>query len=588
MARMALIDAGSDSAERTTGVTLQDVKWFDINSDVNQGEVYTEIYLEDDKKLRYEIYSKNEKEQSVFCQGKGSFTQTNMVDYLDINNIKENCDHDSIDSNEYYKILETAEVDIRLFSGIKKLYMGEKIVLAKVELPTNESEQMNQYILHPKLIDSALLSVIGLTLHHDKSNGIITMRKPVGKALEELEIISACVGEMWIYIRLHEDSDNSIHGSTQKVDIVLCDDEGKICVKLNNYTYTLSEEYQVKLSEYVNELNTALQSQNKHYVRLNDDINHGSKENILMIPEWKKISIKNKEIELYNGNILIAGGTEEVRTEFLRSCPNGKIWNVKNDEYSIDEIADSLEVYGELDHIVWIDPLNETKSAICEDIVKEQEFGVLFLFKMVKALNKLGYDDKELELTFITCKSLPVVDDDVVNPTHTGVHGLVGSVAKEFPNWNVRLVDFGTTLNWPISSMFSIPPDNEGNTVAHRGNDWYTMKLVDYETNPLTVSQNTIYRKGGVYVVIGGAGGIGEIWSEYMIRNFQAKIIWIGRSKRGKEIDGKIKRLNLLGPAPYYISADATNLDSMKSAYKDIKKIYPFVNGIVHSAVGNA
>ncbi|MGN8844761.1 SDR family NAD(P)-dependent oxidoreductase [Niallia sp. HCP3S3_B10] len=582
MARMALIDAGSDFVEETAGITLQDIKWFDNNSDVNQGEVYTEVYLEDDKTLAYEIYSKNEKEQSVYCQGKGSFTQKNVVDYLDIKNIKENCDRGILNSNEYYRILEAAEIDNSRFSGIKKLYMGEKIVLAKVEMSTNESEPMNLYMLHPKLIDSALQSVIGLTLHHNKSHDIITVRKPVGKALKELEIISAYVSKMWIYISLHEDSHNSILESPQKVDIVLCDDEGKICVKLNNYTYTLSEEYQVKTSDDENKINIASMSRNKHYARLNE-----SKENVIMIPRWNEILMETKGGLPYNRDILITGGTEEVRTEFLRSCPKGAIWNIGSGEYSIDEMVDSLIVYENLNHIVWIDPLHETKSVIDEEIVKEQEFGVLFLFKMIKALHKLGYADKELELTFITYKSLPVLEDDVVNPTHTGVHGLVGSVAKEFPNWSVRLIDLGTTQNWPISRILSIPPNIEGNAVASRGNKWYTMELVDYrETIHPTVSQNTIYRKGGVYVVIGGAGGIGELWSEYMIRNFQAKIIWIGRSKKNKEIDEKIKRLSLIGQEPYYLSADATNLDSMKSVYKEIKKKYPFVNGMVHSAVG--
>ncbi|MDK2598870.1 KR domain-containing protein [Bacillus stercoris] len=58
---------------------------------------------------------------------------------------------------------------------------------------------------------------------------------------------------------------------------------------------------------------------------------------------------------------------------------------------------------------------------------------------------------------------------------------------------------------------------------------------------------HTKYKHGGVYVVIGGAGGIGEAWSEYMIRTYQAQIVWIGRRKKDAAIQSKLDRLALLG-----------------------------------------
>lgn len=82
----------------------------------------------------------------------------------------------------------------------------------------------------------------------------------------------------------------------------------------------------------------------------------------------------------------------------------------------------------------------------------------------------------------------------------------------------------------------------------------------------------TLYQTGGVYAVIGGAGYLGEAWSEYMIRRYKARIIWIGRSTLNDSIQAKLDRLSAFGPAPEYVSADAADSASLERAYQFIKE----------------
>ena len=91
-------------------------------------------------------------------------------------------------------------------------------------------------------------------------------------------------------------------------------------------------------------------------------------------------------------------------------------------------------------------------------------------------------------------------------------------------------------------------------------------------------------RRGGVYVVIGGAGGIGEVWSEHMIRAYQAQIVWIGRRPLDAAIRSKLDRLAKLGPAPLYIEVDATDRWALERAYARIKQAHAQVHGVIHSA----
>ncbi len=96
---------------------------------------------------------------------------------------------------------------------------------------------------------------------------------------------------------------------------------------------------------------------------------------------------------------------------------------------------------------------------------------------------------------------------------------------------------------------------------------------------------NSVFQNGGVYVVIGGAGGVGEVFSEYLIRTYQAHVIWLGRRVRNGDIDAKVARMAAFGPAPEYIQADAANLESLQSAYHAIKARHARINGLVHSAI---
>jgi len=86
-------------------------------------------------------------------------------------------------------------------------------------------------------------------------------------------------------------------------------------------------------------------------------------------------------------------------------------------------------------------------------------------------------------------------------------------------------------------------------------------------------------------VVIGGAGGIGEAFSEYLIRKYGARMIWIGRREKDVEIEAKIRRLGEVGEVPMYIAADARDYEALRGAYEEIKRKYERIHGVVHSAL---
>jgi polyketide synthase PksM len=101
----------------------------------------------------------------------------------------------------------------------------------------------------------------------------------------------------------------------------------------------------------------------------------------------------------------------------------------------------------------------------------------------------------------------------------------------------------------------------------------------------VTSAAQPSYRHGGVYVVIGGAGGIGEVLSEHLIRHYNARVIWIGRRKLNAEIVARQARMSEFGQPPQYIRADATSYEELLRAYHQIKENHPRIHGVIHSAI---
>jgi NAD(P)-dependent dehydrogenase (short-subunit alcohol dehydrogenase family) len=306
----------------------------------------------------------------------------------------------------------------------------------------------------------------------------------------------------------------------------------------------------------------------------------------MLIPVWDTVPIeKGQTFPSPGAQVVIVGGTNDKdnRSAIHQHYPKAHVLEIQPGD-TIDTIAKKLEAHGFIDHILWIAPHNIMESLAGDALIEEQNQGVLQCFRMIKALLGLGYGTRDLGWSVLTIQTQPIRENDGVNPTHASLYGLIGSMAKEYSNWKIRLIDLEANCDWPLADIFTLPTDPQGNARVYRGQQWHRQQLIPFHCPPPPADKK-LYRSGGVYVVIGGAGGIGQAWSEYMIRTYQARIIWIGRRQKGAAIQAKLDRLAALGPAPLYIAADAADKQALKQAYEEIKQQYSQINGVIHSAI---
>jgi len=300
----------------------------------------------------------------------------------------------------------------------------------------------------------------------------------------------------------------------------------------------------------------------------------------LLASLWRPVINSNNAGVLPNHDdgMLIIGGSLQ-QQQAIRSVYAAAQAIAIDPAVTIESLSHQLQLLGNLDHIIWIAPEPDSASGL----VEQQNSGLLHVFKLVKALLAQSYGNRDLNWTVITCRTQAVFNQDALDPAHAGVHGFAGALAKEYPRWSIRALDMESHLDWPVRELMSLPADRQGDVLACRNGQWFKRFLSPVEQLP---ESTPAYRQRGVYVVIGGSGGIGEAWTRYAIQHYQAQVIWIGRRQPDATIQAKLDALADLGPAPVYVVADAANSESLQSAYATIKQTWPVIHGVIHSAVG--
>src|SRR6185369_1146932 len=118
-----------------------------------------------------------------------------------------------------------------------------------------------------------------------------------------------------------------------------------------------------------------------------------------------------------------------------------------------------------------------------------------------------------------------------------------------------------------------------GTRVAYRGGARYVRQI----TPEVLVRQKpTPIRRNGVYVILGGAGGLGYAISDHLSRIYDARLVWIGRRPVDDDtIQEKIRKLATKAHGPLYIQADATDVQSLRDALDQIKQHHPRIHGVI-------
>ncbi|WP_433498361.1 SDR family NAD(P)-dependent oxidoreductase [Sphaerimonospora sp. CA-214678] len=247
----------------------------------------------------------------------------------------------------------------------------------------------------------------------------------------------------------------------------------------------------------------------------------------------------------------------------------------------------------------------------------------LALFHTVKALYAAGLARRPLTLKVVTAGAACLDGDgDVgggrIRPAAAGLHGLVRSVAAEQPQWTVGCVDVdadgdvaggtagavagavagdvemtgdadaGGDLSWraSVARMLLREPCAEP-LVAIRGGR-RLVRVLRPAPGPLASRRGAgpeCFRPGGVYLILGGTGGLGAVLARHLAATVGARLVLVGRRAQDAEIEARLAELGRLGGQALYLRADATEPGAIAEVVARAKREYGALHGAFHAAL---
>ncbi|HET8774719.1 MAG TPA: type I polyketide synthase, partial [Thermoanaerobaculia bacterium] len=563
VAYLEIARAAGELASGASVRVIRNLTWerpFIIGSEVKDLEV---ALAPAKNEVKFAVRSAGGGSAVTHCTGRLAYRAADPApERLDLARIRERCREQMLTREELYPILASAGLHLGpSFQIVKSIHANESESLAVLEWPEHLKAEAERFWLHPALMDGSLHTAIGLM----KANAMeIPMSLPYSVA--EVQVLQPLRDLHYGYATWGRDAKGN--ADLGKVTFHLLDREGRVLVRLKDFiSKPLPGARTVNLGAAVPKSAPAREEA------------HGSLQSL--VPVWNPVRFEPGALTVVpeSSQVLLLGG-DPSRLEWLRrSYPAAQRLEIAP-AATIDEIAHAL-ADRQFDQLLWIAP-DAGAPGRNDGVIEQQEEGVIPVFRTIKALLQLGYANKKLRWTLVTGRTQRITDAEPVHPAHAGIVGLVGSLAKECAHWDLRLLDVDSLASVSARECLSLPFDKQGDALAHRHGEWFRQALAVVSGLP---QPEPAYRRNGVYVVIGGAGGIGAVFSRYMIERYQAHMIWIGRQSYSAAIEEKINALAPLGPAPLYLSADAADPAALAEARRTILEIHPTIHGVVHSAI---
>jgi acyl transferase domain-containing protein/acyl carrier protein len=237
-----------------------------------------------------------------------------------------------------------------------------------------------------------------------------------------------------------------------------------------------------------------------------------------------------------------------------------------------------------------------------ERIENAQDIGFSSLLFLAQALGKQNFLD-EVQILVVSNNLQDVTGEEILCPEKATLLGPVNVISQEYPNLCCRSIDVAipTTEKLVEQLVAEFAIQSSDRIIAYRGNHRWVQTFEPIRLED-TVEGTSRLRKGGVYLITGGLGGIGLVLAEYLAKTVQAKLILTGRSAfpakdeweqwlvTHDEQDGisrkirKVKELEALGAEVLVASVDVANLTQMQSLLHQVESRFGELNGVFHAA----
>ena len=479
--------------------------------------VHISVIPTSDTAVEYDIYRVDaEGEEVLYSQGRGRLVENAEPPVIDLSQLQTLCTRQPLSREAVYAAYDNVGLHYGAgHQGIKALHVGEDDyqrpqVLATLAMPTTAGE----FGLHPGLLDSALQASIGLAVEQEAVDGT-----PLPFALSAITIYRALPALAYAWVRYSEGS--SARDTVQKLDITVCDEQGRVCAALKGFSSRLLKSQDLTVAE--------------------------SASTVLLTPRWEPAALAPNQTpaELHkNTHVLLVGGfTKHDAAALTNALPSNMVCQrlVAEGSLSARYTHTSEQVFTYLRTLLESKP----RTAVAVQVIVH---GQATCFAGLSGLLKTARQENPQLLT--QCISL----DSVVDP----------ATLRDIVVSNAQALD--------------------AHVVRYRTGQREVERLHDLAMASDSTADKP-WKDTGVYLISGGLGGLGLVFAkDIAAHTANATVILSGRSALTAEHQAILDTLAAAGLTVEYHQADVADRAAVDQLIADIHGTHGALNGIIHSA----
>ncbi|HEX9925047.1 MAG TPA: SDR family NAD(P)-dependent oxidoreductase, partial [Anaerolineae bacterium] len=539
-------------------------------------ETHLSLHLEATDEVTFEVSTMGEAGRRV-VHARGSLEYSRGIaarepQRVDLQAVRQRC-LDSMSKEQCYQHFKEQGLNYGpAFQVIEEVVSNQEEALARLQLPDEAAGQA--YGLHPSLLDGALQSVIGLMETKDAANPVFYLPFE----LAELEIIGPLPATSYVYVQRL-----AVRHETLHFNLAILDEEGQVRVKIRDFGV-----------KALPQIDAASEPEPGLYYR----------------PYWQQqaLPVPPSESEQGSGDIIIVVSQEsrEIGERLAMAYPNRRVirWTLGSEtiehsktQWDInpadpDGLARSLASLITIDTLYFLGGLSVVglDPADLKGLDRSQENGVIGLFRLIKILDRQGNLGRLSRLKVMTAQAHQIHAQDDLLPWSAALGGLALSLTREYPAIDVSCIDLelkGDPKGRPLIDERDVEAivaerGSGGQPVVLREGSRYVRRLASLSLPDI---EELPYRPGGVYLILGGAGGIGLETGVYLAEYSQAKLVLVGRSALTQEKEVQLNRIREAGGDYLYCQADGTDLAQMQAVVRQARATFGPLNGVIHSAL---
>lgn len=296
------------------------------------------------------------------------------------------------------------------------------------------------------------------------------------------------------------------------------------------------------------------------------------------VPEWQQHQLPEAKLSTCQPLIIYECSGLPLLKELLARHPAAQHCPIGD----LQALELCLNGSPQIDRIYFIAAAPQAKDFL----LTHDNSSLIFLLELAQRLIAKGFARQAVTWLLISAASHKFATESANSLQGPALAGFVRSLCKEQSLWQARHIDVELDYSNPTQLIAPIEKiaasENSLEEYVLRQNQWWHRALIPAQTSSAVSAE--AFRKGGVYLITGGAQGIGAALAKKLAKEQAAKLILLGRSERNAQHCEFEQQLNSLGGEAIYWQADVADYSSLRAVILQAVQKYGPIQGVIHSA----